>query len=174
MCRYAVSFGSYQGKCVREEFEFVPHIVKQDWYALVRCYGRAFSPLLPPISLMKQSTDGGALNVHDSSSVVFLGDLVLEHIEVEGSGGGMYITNDVSRIFPGVLLLKVFVLALVNHVTFSSRYVFLTFASCARFECPTPHRTCTPRRYSTPRRPSPSGAVSLLPPGRCCCCCCCV
>eukprot|EP00903_Cladosiphon_okamuranus_P006667 g6509.t1 len=41
-----------------------------------------------------QDTDGGALNVHDSSSVLFLGDLVLEHIEVEGSGGGMYIAND--------------------------------------------------------------------------------
>lgn len=57
---------------------------------------------------MKQDTDGGALNVHDSSSVIFLGDLVLEHMEVEGSGGGMYITNDVSRTFPGTCVLEVF------------------------------------------------------------------
>eukprot|EP00752_Nemacystus_decipiens_P009440 g8439.t1 len=41
-----------------------------------------------------QDTDGGALNVHDSSSVIFLGELVLEYMEVEGSGGGMYITKD--------------------------------------------------------------------------------
>lgn len=66
---------------------------------------------------MKQDTDGGAFNIHDSSYVTFLGDLVLEHIEVEGSGGGMYITNDVSERFGGCFALLVIVFSMLKKAT---------------------------------------------------------
>ena len=63
----------------------------------MRSFTAAPSPNLLSFFFITQDTDGGALNVHDSPSVIFLGDLSLEYIEVEGSGGGMYITKDVSR-----------------------------------------------------------------------------
>lgn len=46
---------------------------------------------------MKEGTNGGAMDVHDSASVTFLGDLGLENIEITGSGTGMYVSNNVSH-----------------------------------------------------------------------------
>lgn len=50
------------------------------------------------VSRVNQVADGGAFNIHHSASVTFLGDALIEDIDVEGSGAGMFIIDDVSRV----------------------------------------------------------------------------